>query len=153
MANKNKMPWDDLIDAFLEDAPTRNKQIARSGFKRGLVELREFRVLTIGGPRQTGKSKAGARIVQEHPEAYMLGGWTHSDQGKFRQIKIPAEKSLELHELKPAKLADVKILVIENDFSERSLNYYKALEQVYAQRPEWFHPEFSVIRILCPVTN
>ncbi|BAW19184.1 hypothetical protein [Ralstonia phage RP31] len=153
MNDKSKMPWDDLIWVFLRNAPRRIEQIEQSLIKDPLSQLREFRVLTIGGPRQSGKTDAVMHIVKKHSGARLMGGWVIGSHGKTRQVEVPAEKSLELHELVPEKLKDVKTLVIESDFTAHSFNYYGAVEEVYATHPEWFHPEFSIIHVLCPVND
>ena len=144
------MPWEALVKAFILDLPNRVRHEKLSGLSaEPLVALREFRVLTIGGPRQRGKTQTAFQIVRENIQSRLLG--THS--GGFPSLpqndEVIYSRLLEQHRLDEYTLKGVKLLVIDHDGRrDPSDDPYAALEEVYSANPEWFDPDFSVIRFL-----
>ncbi len=138
------MPYAQLIEAFLGNLDCRMKQSKISlNNKNPLLDLREFRTLTIGGPRQTGKTGSGKDVVLSNKKARLINAH-HFDKERNKTIK---KRTIEgFDEL---SVRDVEILVINQDSYPTQCNDpYASLEDVYEHHPEWFHPNFSVIRIL-----
>jgi predicted AAA+ superfamily ATPase len=147
-----EMPWDDLVWVFLREAKTRVKQIEEQLITNPLMQLREFRVLTIGGPRQTGKSTLAQQTVRQRDNARLMINTGVGGHG-VAHLKLDERvetRRLEPHQLVQSKLKDVVTLVIDNEGRNAytSSSPYYLIERVYEQHPEWFHPEFSVVNIL-----
>lgn len=151
MKKNNQMPWMDLIWAFLKDAASRTTRPDHELLSPE-NSLRELRTLVIGGVRQSGKSKTAAEVVRTVDAARLMGGWILRANGRQRVFDVPADKSIEPHELVEAKLKNVKTIVIDPDMVSpgAGYDYYEKIVEVYSRHPEWFHPEFSVVRFVCP---
>lgn len=146
-----EMPWDDLIWVFLREAKTRIAQIKQSLITEPVSQLREYRVLTLGGPRQTGKSVVGQQAVKQREWARLIVRTAPGGEGvAYLNLHEKVEaRRLELHQLVQSKLEGVTVLVIDNNgYPVDTASPYHAVEKLYHQHPEWFHPEFSIIHIL-----
>ncbi len=146
------MPWEELIWAFLKNAKARAHWANASLTEPDFV-LREYRTLTLGGHRQSGKTQAAARTVMAQDGAYLMGGWVLGGHGRAREMAlqdVPLDKTIEPHELVEAKLKHVKTIVIDPDSiaEGQGHDYYGRIRAAYHNNPEWFHPEFSVVRII-----
>lgn len=146
----NYMPWAELIQAFMLDLPNRMRrmEIAQMSDKP-LMALREFRVLTMGGLRQSGKTQTAFQVVRENIQSRLIG----TRRGGFPSLpqndEVLRSRLLEEHQLDQMHLAGVKLLVIDHDGrQDPNDDPYAVLEEVYRTHPDWFDPDFSVIRFL-----
>lgn len=143
------MPWDLLINAFLRGMPDRLKLQEQCMSDNQLFNLREFHVLTIGGPRQCGKTNAVLDMVREHAHArFIKNSGIHTPYAVKREA-ILQERSLEKVGITQDDLKGVKILVIDNEgYPENELSPYKLLETMYVLHNDWFEPDVMVLRVL-----
>lgn len=148
--NKNYMPWELLIKAFMLDLPNRMRRIEIAQMSdKPLMALREFRVLTMGGLRQSGKTQTAFQVVRENIQSRLIGTRCGGFPSLPQNDEVLLSRLLEEHQLDQMHLAGVKLLVIDHD-GRRDPNDdpYAELEKVYSEHSEWFDPDFSVIRIL-----
>lgn len=159
MSNLNarmRMPWDKLIEAYITNIPQRLELLKVSGglFSRD-AELREFRTLEIHGPRQCGKTEALLQyILKNHNVKFCIpkiySGYYTQRLGElvFTQGYIE-EHSMMLEVAQPHcvdnynPFAGVKVLI----FDEVHQSAWDDFVQLFTTRPEWFDPEFMVIRV------
>lgn len=147
-----EMPWDDLVWVFLREAKTRVKLIEQARMNDPLMQLREYRVLTLGGPRQCGKSALAQQTVRGRDNARLMinqGIAGHGVAHLNLDEKVEARR-IESHHLVESKLKDVTTLVIDNEgrLAYTPTSPYYLVEQAFVTHPEWFHPEFSIVNIL-----
>ena len=159
MSNLNarkRMPWDKLIEAFIANIPQRMELMKAGGglFTRESA-FREFHTLEIHGPRQCGKTEAALQFILNNrnvkfciPKIYK--GYYERRLGEmlFNQGYIE-EHSLMLEVAQPHCVDDhnlfagVKVLI----FDENHQSAWEDFIKLYMTRPEWFDPEFMVIRL------
>ncbi len=148
--NKNYMPWELLIKAFMLDLPNRMKRLEATNMGNDhLFSLREFRVLTIGGARQCGKTQTAFQTVRENISSRLMGTRLGGFPSLPQNDEVLRSRLIEQHQLDEYHLKGVKLLVIDHD-GRRDPNDdpYATLEEVYRTHPDWFDPDFSVVRIL-----
>lgn len=159
MSNLNarmRMPWDKLIEAFIANIPQRMELMKVSGgVYTSESELREFRTLEIHGPRQCGKTETILQYILKNdgvkfciPKMF-VSYYTHRlGDEKFDKGYI-AEDTLMLEVCQPHcvddfnPFSDVKVLI----FDEPQKSAWSDFIQLFKAHPEWFHPEFMVIRL------
>ncbi len=144
------MPWAELIQAFMFDLPNRmrrEKIVNLSGDP--MFALREFRVLTIGGARQCGKTQTAFQTVRENISSRLMGTRLGGFPSLPQNDEVLRSRLIEQHQLDEYHLKGVKLLVIDHDGRhDPNDDPYATLEEVYRTHPDWFDPDFSVVRIL-----
>lgn len=144
------MPWDELFEAFIFSLPRRmkNEKIANMS-KDPIKRLQEFRILNIGGYRQSGKTTAAFKVVRENPHARLMGSSSMGFPSLAQNEHEIRSRILTIKDLDPEHLAGVKLMVIDTQgFHHAFDDPFGALTLTYYKHPEWFDPEFSIIRIL-----
>lgn len=139
--NEVRMPWSELIAAFIDSLPDRKRMEEQCKHKDNLLTFSEFRLLTIGGHRQSGKTESARQLVLSNKKARLINA--HADY--VEENKTVLKRTIK--GLNALTLKDVEILVINQDGWVRDT----PLEEVtylFDHSPEMFHPNFSVIILL-----
>ena len=146
----NYMPWEELIKAFNDNLPKRLKlEEASLMADRPKTALREFRLLTIGGQRQCGKTIAGFETVRKNPNARLIGTRTDGFPSLPQNDTVVRSRILMTKDIDQKSLEGVKLVVIDTDGYQHPFDDpYTELVALYSQHRDWFDPEFSIIRIL-----
>lgn len=138
-----KMPWSELINAFVDALPERMRRKDALQMKDPLQELYEFRTLVIGGHRQSGKTEAGRQFVLKNKKARV---WNANNRDpNSEQNKTILKRTID--GLTPDGLKNLEILVINQDGFKRNTPMDE-VKHLFESEPHLFHPNFSVIHIL-----
>ena len=138
-----KMPWLELIDAFVDTLPERMRRKDQLKMKDPLQELYEFRTLVIGGHRQSGKTEAGRQLILKNKKARLWNANNCSPNSE--QDKTILKRTIS--GLDTDILKNLEILVINQDGFKRN-NPMDEVKYIFENEPHLFHPNFSVIHIL-----
>jgi hypothetical protein len=150
------MPWDKMIQAFMANIPQRMAMIEQYPSHNRMFELREFRLLSLSGPRQCGKTQALIDFVKNvsrvkfcTPE-FFLPTWKHQLDGrKFEETYLSApDLTVSMYkrpvgDLQYNPFAGVKLFIMDGVDGPT----YSDFIRMYSSLPEWFDPEFMVIRM------
>jgi hypothetical protein len=148
-SKKVYMPWMELIAAFLEAIPYRRERQAECLNNNPLFNLREFHVLTIGGPRQCGKTQAVVSLLEGNPDARFIRNSNGYLPDQIKNNPELLERTFVKVGITKEMLEGVTILVMDNDGRpEDEMSPYRMLETMYAIHTDWFDPDLVVIRVL-----
>ena len=150
-----QFPWFDLMRAFIDDAPRRQELLKDCGSLHPSMEMSELRVLTLGGPRQCGKTEALFKLIKGRSDIRfsILSLYIPFYKARLGNDYLGKLFPIDLFDLdkfdtemrngfNPFK--DVRILVTDN----LDPNYQKRLEDIYSLYKKHFHPDFMVIHVL-----
>jgi hypothetical protein len=143
------MPWMELMAAFFGAIPFRRQLQEQCLNDNPLFNLREFHVLTIGGPRQCGKTQALLSVMRGNEDARFI-----KNSGVFTPAEVLRDPDLNARAFEKVgitkeMLEGVKILLIDNGgYPEGDLSPYRLLETMYVLHNDWFDPDLVVIRVL-----
>lgn len=144
------MPWGEIFEAFISSLPRRMKNEEMANVSKDPIKrLREFRTLNVGGYRRSGKTTAAFKVVRENPHARLMSSSSMEFPRLARDEKEIRSRILTLKDLDREHLTGVKLVIIDaQGFYHTSDDLLGALTLTYCKYPEWFDPEFSIIRIL-----
>lgn len=150
-------PWTELINAFVDNIPKRLELMEASAALSlsPLQELNEFRILSIGGPRQCGKTEALLNFMINHEHVKLntrsfYQRYFESRLGEAKFAKIYMDRHT-LHHLtsfesltEPNPFVGIKFMIFDNAEDE-AFHYFT---QIFNMRRDWFDPDFMVISVL-----
>lgn len=143
------MPWNELIGAFITSLPRRLEEEKISNTNDLMKNLKEFRILTIGGHKKCGKSTAAFKIVRENKHARLMGFQSTGFPSLDKNDTVVRSRIFTTNDLIKDNLIGLKILVVDtNGFHNHKNNPFDVLLRVYYKHHDWFDPEFSIIHIL-----
>lgn len=149
------MPWFELMQALINDTPRRVQLIKESPAMDPIMEMRELRIMTLGGPRQCGKTEALLKIIKGRSDvrfsilSYFIPFYKARLQDHYLGKLFP----IDLFEMDNFAteisngnnpFAGVKILVTDN----LQPHYQKYLEEIYYQYKAYFDEDFMVIHVI-----
>lgn len=143
------MPWRPLVDVFINNRYFAEEQ-ARIGRHHDQAWItREFRTLTIGGCRQTGKSQLARDIVRDNPKARLVCAPYSTLIPKETDPVLLSRTIVDIDALTDPLLQDIEVLVIDHDgFPLNKRDPYQSLLNCLEEDANQFPAGLQVIRIL-----
>jgi hypothetical protein len=150
-----QFPWFEMIQAFIDDAPRRQQLLRDCVSMPPSTEMSELRVMTLGGPRQCGKTEALFKIIKGRDDVrfsiksifipYYKARLGNDYLGKLFPIDL-FEVSKFDEEIRNGinPFQNVRVLVTDN----LDAHIQKDLKEIYSLYKEYFHPDFMVVHVI-----